>query len=280
MRIGLVQEIKVGKWNSMLGQEDITAIIALSLEQLSEKIAGFSLVPMRIESRLDMALFRIYFTSCWLEVYDKVSLNPLPRVLEIAPGQFDPIPQSLEIASSGSGEYFTANLNRQLSARLRENTKALNITVKVIEDNALNLRNHLREQYFDLIGFQHAINDIIQGIIADKNGVDTTGTDWFEILPRLIEGVVKYSSQDKLEEAAYREFIDIIEVAYSLLKPSGYMIFNNHIFKLDLDYGAPLDLYSSFIQIAKDWITTAGLKLSLVEFPGFDPKWWLFLQKD
>lgn len=196
MRISLVQEIKDGKWNSMLGQEDITAIIALSLEQLSEKIAGFSLVPMRIESRLDMALFRIYFTSCWLEVYDKVSLNSRPRVLEIAPGQFDPIPQSLEIASSGSGEYVTANLNRQLSARLRENTKALNITVRVIEDNALNLRNHLREQYFDL------------------------------------------------------------------------------------DYGAPLDLYSSFIQMAKDWITMAGIKLSLVEFPGFDPKWWLFLRKD
>ena len=237
MRIGLAQEIKDGKWNSMLGQGDITAVIALSIEQLSEKIAGFNLVPMKIESRLDIALFRIYFTSRWLEVYDKVSLDSCPRVLEIAPGQFDPIPQSLEIASSGSGEYVTANLNKQLSAQLQKNTKALNIT-------------------------------------------DTTDADWFKILPGLIEGVVKYSSQGKLKEAAYREFIDIIEAAHSLLKPGGYMIFNNHIFKLDLDYGAPLDLYSSFIQIAEDWITMAELKLSPVEFPGFDPKWWLFLRKD
>ena len=94
MRIGLAQEINDGKWNSILGQDDITAITTLSIEQLSEKIAGFSLIPMRIENRLDMALFRIYFTSRWLEVYDKVSLDLHHRVLEIAPGQFDPISHS------------------------------------------------------------------------------------------------------------------------------------------------------------------------------------------
>ncbi|MFW6257085.1 MAG: hypothetical protein ACOC2O_02975 [Bacillota bacterium] len=225
-------------------------------------------------------VYHTYFIFCWQEIMKNLDLSPEgPNVLEIASGQSDPVPQALEKYSRGSGTYVTANLNKKLTAGMLKKTKNLNIEVKIIEDNARNLEKYYPENSFDLVSFQHAVNDMIQTIAAQNEGIDTINNDWYDILPLMIEKVNNYFRQNRLQQKTGQEFIDQIKVCSHLLKKGGFLVFNTHVFQMDLDSGYIPELYENYINLAREWITESDLPLKEKKLPGFDKQWWLILKK-
>ena len=276
----LSQEIKQGKWNSILSASAVNILESMQETEIKKALDEITEVPINYAREISGELYRLYFTAAWVEVFKNLDKKDKDLdILEIASGQSDPVPQGLEIYSEGKGSYTTANLNKALTQGLLSKTEALKIEVRVIEDNAINLENYFDDNNFDLTAFQHAINDMIQTIIAQEMDLDTINNDWFDILPEMVQGVTKHYQEGTLREVAYEDFIKQIQVCTNLLKKGGILAFNTHVFQMDLDCGYLLELYSNFVEIARVWISTSDLELQEVNIEGFDKKWWLFLKK-
>ena len=72
----------------------------------------------------------------------------------------------------------TANLNKELTQNFQEKTNEMDINIQVVEDDAANIGLYYPESSFDIVAFHYAINDIIQTITADRDGIDTVNNDW------------------------------------------------------------------------------------------------------
>jgi len=138
--------------------------------------------------------------------------------------------------------YITANMNRILTERLRDKTKHLPVEVEVIEEDAVEIDQYLLLESMDIIAFQHAVNDVIQAILCDQEGVDTIYTDWMETLPKMISILQREVAQNTLEQHAKPAFLFLLEKLLRVLKKDGLMVMNHYMFQLDLDWGYPLDL--------------------------------------
>ncbi|MFW5998907.1 MAG: hypothetical protein ACOC4G_01870 [Bacillota bacterium] len=277
----LAEEINKGKWNKVLSEKAISIIEDMNEEGIIKMLEEITNVPIIYSSEISGEIYRLYFISCWLQIFEKLFNNKKElKTLEIASGQSDPVPQALELYTGGRGSYTTANLNKDLTRGLKNKTANLNIEIEVIEDNAMNLHKYYQNSIFDITAFQHAINDMIQTIAAQKSGIDTVNNDWFDILPDMVKIVTGYYKNNTLKDNIYNEFMEQIKVCTKLLKKGGCLVFNTHVFQMDLDAGYPLDLYSNFVKIARKWINESSLNLKEVELKGFEKKWWLILEKN
>ena len=174
--------------------------------------------------------------------------------------------------------YICANMNRILTKRLRAKTKYLKVELMVIEEDAVNITDYLQPESVDIIAFQHAVNDVIQAILCDQNGIDTVYTDWMEMLPLMIHIMQKEFKQDTLEAHVKPGFLSLLEKLCQVLKPGGFMVMSHYMFQLDLDWGYPPVLWENYIPITREWITELP-NLTEKSISGFDPQWWLFYQK-
>jgi len=256
------------------------------LQQMSEsEIAGMleniMSVPINFSDyKISGDVYRTYFVFCWQTVFQELNITQSqPLVLEIASGQSDPVPQALEIYSRGSGTYVTANLNKELTRGMLKKTDSLETEIEIIEDNAGNLEDYCRKNKFSLAAFQHAVNDMIQTIAAHQNNIDTVNNDWYDILPKMIEIVDNYFQKDKLKDMVYEDFIEQIRVCSNLVEKDGFLVFNTHVFQMDLEAGYSRELYKNFINLARKWILKSDLPLIEKDITGFEKQWWLFLQK-
>ena len=148
----------------------------------------------------------------------------------------------------------------------------------VIEEDAVNITDYLQPESVDIIAFQHAVNDVIQAILCDQNGIDTVYTDWMEMLPLMIHIIQKEFKQDTLEAHVKPGFLSLLEKLCQVLKPGGFMVMSHYMFQLDLDWGYPPVLWENYIPITREWITELP-NLTEKSISGFDPQWWLFYQK-
>ncbi len=219
----------------------------------------------------------VYFRSRWAEVLKTVHPGSALTLLEIASGDADMIPQMMARAYPHS-RYITANMNRILTERLRQSTKDLAVEVEVIEEDAALIDHHLLAESVDVIAFQHAVNDVIQAILCDQEGVDTIYTDWMKTLPKMIQILQRETAQNTLEQHARSQFLGLLEKLSAVLKKDGVMVMNHYMFQLDLDWGYPPTLWEDLIPITREWIKALpGLHEIFID--GFDPHWWMFLKK-
>lgn len=198
-------------------------------------------------------------------------------LLEIASGDADMIPQMMARAYPHS-RYITANMNRILTARLREKTRDIPVTVEVIEEDAAGISRHLPAESVDIIAFQHAVNDVLQAILCDQQGVDTIYADWMDTLPKMISILQRETAQNTLEQHVRPAFLSLLGELLKVLKKGGLVVMNHYMFQLDLDWGYPPALWEDLIPIVREWLKTL-LGCKEVCFEGFDPHWWVFLQK-
>jgi hypothetical protein len=218
-----------------------------------------------------------FFRARWAEALQAVQAGPRPTLLEIASGDADMIPQMLARTRPHS-RYITANMNRILTARLRQKTQDLALEMEVIEDDAAHIERHLPAESVDVIAFQHAVNDVIQAILCAQAGVDTIYADWMETLPRMIAILQRETAQDTLEQHAKGAFLSLLGGLLRVLKPGGVMVMSHYMFQLDLDWGYPPHLWENMLPMARLWFQELpGCKE--VTFEGFHPQWWIFLQK-
>ncbi len=65
---------------------------------------------------------------------------------------------------------------RQLFTEPR--TAGLPVDIRIFEGDAADLFGFIEEGTVDIIAFQHAVNDVLQAILCDREGIDTTHADW------------------------------------------------------------------------------------------------------
>lgn len=219
----------------------------------------------------------VFFRVRWAEVLRAAKVEKEITLLEIASGDADMIPQMMARLYPHS-RYITANMNRILTARLQAKTQAIPVEVVVIEEDAAAINRHLSAESVDVVAFQHAVNDVLQAILCDQEGVDTTYTDWMETLPRMIQILQRETGQNTLERHVRPAFLSLLEKLLKVLKKDGLIVMNHYMFQLDLDWGYPPALWEDLIPIVREWIPALpGCKEVL--FKGFDPHWWMFIQK-
>ena len=219
----------------------------------------------------------VYFRSRWAEVINTIHPGSDLTLLEIASGDADMIPQMMARACPYS-RYIAANMNRILTESLRHRTKDLAIELVVIEEDAALIHRHLGAESVDVIAFQHGVNDVIQAILCDQEGVDTIYADWMETLPKMIQILQREMTLNTLEQHARPAFLALLEKLSGVLKKDGVMVMNHYMFQLDLDWGYPPTLWEDLIPLTREWIKTLpGLRELFID--GFDAHWWMFFQK-
>jgi len=238
----------------------------IQLKAILEKpIANFSIVN------------EVYFRARWGEVLKMLHPEQGLKLLEIASGDADMIPQIMEYTHPNSN-YITSNMNKILNENLLNRTNNLSLKVEIIEDDASCIETHIGQGSVDIIAFQHSINDVIQAILCDREGVDTIYSNWMETLPKMIQILQKEISQNTLEQHAKIPFLGLIKSLLNVLKKDGMIVMNHYMFQLDIDWGYPQDLFKDMVPMTREWIKElVGCKE--IFFDDFNPNWWIFLRK-
>lgn len=220
-----------------------------------------------------------YFRSKWIQALKSVLPTDSIRVLEIGAGCADMLPRAMSCAyTHPQTKYITANMNKELTAAFKQKTSSLPIQVDVIEDNAQNIEAHAETGLFDAVVFEHSVNDVIETMLAERNGINTTESDWMQILPDMISLVNKEIKNKTFVQSVRDDLLDLFKSCLAVLKPGGFIIINHYEFQCNLDFGIDPEWWENLVPIVRGWITEA--KLGQEIFPkDFDTQWWMFIKK-
>lgn len=255
-----------------LSSEEYKKFICFSEDKKLELLENLLNKPISEFTEINELFFRTKWASLMNSIYDEQPIC----LLEIASGDADMIPQSLA-RSNKKSKYITANMNKLLNESLIKKTKGLALDFKLIDDNAANINNYISPNTVDVIAFQHGVNDVLQGILCSKYGVDTVYSDWMEVLPKMIELINKEINQNSFEQSVKKPFLNLINNLIPLLNKNGIISINHYMFQLDLDWGYPKHLLENLVPIIREWFKQIK-SLKEVTFDGFDQQWWIFLK--
>ena len=276
----MARKIKKGETDRFFFTDEAREEIArLSTDEIESLLQGFTKAPIIRRDSSDMQLSRLYHILCWIEVLKKLSIDEDATVVEIAPGAGTSIVTAFDVISTGKGKYVSFNLNKKLTLDFKTQTEDLNLDIRIFEDDAKNVLAYIPNETVDMVAGNHAINDILETIIANKEGLDTIEEDYFEIAPRLIREYEKAYLNGTLRNLVFEDFIDIIRAIYLTLKPTGYLVLNYYIYPVEIDLGGSVPVRSAFVNLARQWISEADIGFETVPLDGFDPKWWGFFRK-
>lgn len=219
----------------------------------------------------------VYFRSKWAEALNTVHQGQDLKLLEVASGAADMIPQVMAREYPNS-YYITANMNKKLNEGLMKKTDDLTLKVEIIEDDAALIDKHIGRGTVDIIAFQHSVNDVLQAILCEKEGIDTINTDWMETLPLMIKILQKEMKEGTLEKNTKKPFINLMRSLLKVLKTDGFIVINHYMFQLDLDWGYPAELFENIVPMTRKWLKELSecKELYYDEFPS---QWWIFLKK-
>lgn len=222
-------------------------------------------------------IYNWHFRNKWGDAISSVHNERHVKLLEVGAGCCDMIPKTLARLYGGSEtKYTTMNLNKELTAEFKRKVDGLNISIDIIEDDAKNIADYTNEA-FDIIAFEHSANDVMETIIAEKNGIDTVNSNWLQILPPITELVNNAFLNNTFEKLVKKEFLQLIAACAGVLKPGGWLIFAHYPFQYNLDIGLIPEINEILLPMVKNWIVKAGLGKEVV-FEGFDSPWWLFIK--
>lgn len=254
-------------------------INSLSDAELHRNLDEMITPPITLVEHSDREMLQLYYTSSYVYLMEYLNVPKDANLFEIAAGDTVFIPKALDAYGEEGAKYVTANLNQNLTGGFREKTAELSIEIQIIEDNGARILNYCDQGSMDVIVFHHALNDIIQTMIAEREGIDTIHCNWWSVEPQMLQAVMDYHNRGELKQAVYSDFISIIETSLQLLKEEGVIIFDNCTYSGYEKIGYSSEFHSNYIQLAREWINEADLGLQEVQVPGFDTKWWMVLQK-
>jgi len=239
-----------------------------TLKDMITKPVDFTIWPM----------YDWFFRTRWLEAIQAVNLTAPASMLELASGSTDMLPKILaRFYYHQETRYTTANLNKQLTAEFKEKTKGFPIKIDVLEDAAQKIENYFGDEKVDVIVFEHSFNDIVETMIADKHGIDTINTSWWDILPRLIKLTNEAYIDGTYEGIIKDEFIQMLRSLLNILKPGSFIISHQFQYQGDLDLGIIPEIWTDLISTVRKWINDEHIGTEIF-FDRFEPKYWLFLK--
>ena len=271
----LKQKLNQANLNIILFPQELNEWQNFSKEEQDTKMQRICTLPICGEDFT--AAYTLYFRLKWLDAFKTCTTQKSPAVLEVGAGSSTNIPNALTILDPTS-KYVTANMNKKLTAEFKQNTAHLPISINVIEDDANNICKHFPPNSFDAIVFEHSVNDVLQAMLCEKAGMDTTHSDWWDILPDMIKLINAEYANQALEQSVKAEFLSLVENCLTVLKPGGYLIASHYMFQYDLDLGYNPELWQNILPQVRPWLkelTTATEEI----IDEFDPQWWLFLKK-
>jgi hypothetical protein len=271
-------------WKEKMKKPDINEVLSISdqdewdsltIDQRSERLKNL------LENPVDdfSVIYRWYFRMKWIQALHTIGVNTPVTLLEIGAGDTDMIPQILAKKYKHPDTcYITANMNKKLTASFKEKTKNLPIRINVIEDAAQNINEYVSGEKFDMIAFEHSVNDILQAMLAERKGIDTTNEDWWQVLPQMIDIIKQEYLNNTLETSVKNEFLALVHSCLEVLKPGGYIIINHFMYQYDLNLGYNPDLWNNMLPIVRKWINSMEGGTEIF-FDSFDIQWWLFYKK-
>lgn len=215
----------------------------------------------------------------YAEIFAALELPRDLSVYEPCVGASDPVIVAAEAYSGGTARYTAVNLNRKLRAELGGKIDHLRSTVRVVDDDAARVLEHLAPGSVDVACFHHAINDILQTAVAERRGMDTAAVDWWPRERQMIEWLAEDAAAGRLGACGQPELLRIVAAAAHLVGPGGWLVFDHWSWlgHQEEDW-FPWALFCDLMPLARRWIAAAGLGVREVEFAGVDPRWWMVLQ--
>ena len=272
--------IKKGEMKGLFSTNEAREEVSqLSADEVESRLHGFTEAPMIRRHNADMQLSKVYHILCWMEVLKQLSIDEHATVIEIAPGAGTHIIRAFDAISNGKGRYVAFNLNRKLTSDFKTQTGGLNLDIRVIEDDAKNALRYIPKESVDIVTGNHAINDILETIIASKEGLDTIEGDYFEVAPTLMRKYENAYLNGTLKNLVFDDFIETIHTTFFTLKAEGHLVLNYYVYPVEINWGGSVRVRSAFVNMARQWVTEAGLGFEAVSLNGFDPKWWGLFRK-
>ena len=247
----------------------------LSEDELDHRLKRLCTMPLCNEDFT--VVYSLYMRLKWLDVLNNVAPKNGASILEVGSGSSTNIPYAMTVYDTNS-RYITANMNKDLTAGLRHGTSSLPISIEIIEDDANNIKNYIEPDKLDAVVFEHSVNDVLQAILGEHNGIDTTNNDWFAVLPDMIKMISDAYVNGTLADKVKEPFLSLISNCLSVIQPGGYMAMSHYMFQYDLDLGYNADLWQNMLQVIRPWMKELSIGRE-VYFEGFDSQWWLFYQK-
>jgi len=248
--------------------------VKMTEEERDTKLRLYCEFPLRFEDY--SVVYTLYHRAQWLNAFGACGLPAGATVLEVGSGSTPNIPKALSFRDK-SATYITANMNKELTQGLYRNTADLPVAIQAIEDDANHILRHLAPESVDAVVFEHSVNDVLQAILGESMGLDTTNGDWFELLPQMIVFIKEAYRDGTLEAKLKAPFLSLLQNCFAVLKPGGCFLMSHYMFQYDLDLGYDPDLWQDIIPVVRPWL--AELPGAEFTVDGFDPQWWLFYQK-
>lgn len=269
-----VEEFRENKFEFLFSKEYFAFLTSKGDEEIESGLKDIMEKPI---SNFDFYYY--YYYVMWYKALRNAVGEDTVNVLEVASGDEDMIPQVMDRIFNKESQYVSFNMNKKLTQEFYLRTKELEISMLVIEEDAKYIPDYFGPNYFDVVAFQHSINDVIQAILCHKEGIDTIDTDWMKLLPHMIKVMQTELQEGTLEQHVKSGFLSLITNCMETLTQNGIMIFSHYMFQLDLDLGYPYELWHDMLPMARKWILESDLMLEEIEFEGFDKQWWMFLKK-
>ena len=220
-----------------------------------------------------------YIKSKWVDVFKIIKPDAPIEVAELASGSSVFVPQAIaQHYNNPQTKYTTFNLNKRLTESFKWQTKDLPLNIDVVEDAAQKIDDYIGKDKIDAVVLEHAINDILQGMFAVRNNIDTIDTDWFEILPEMIKIISNEYRNGTFDASVKDEFLTLLKSCLNVLKPNGVIVLFQFMYQGDLDLGYDAELYGNMVDVVRKWVHDAEIGQE-VFFDGFEPHWWMFIQK-
>jgi SAM-dependent methyltransferase len=225
-------------------------------------------------------LSRRLLAAQWTLLLESLALPEQPHMLELCAGGSDPVVVALDVLYGSAATYVTINLNRKLAAELQERAAALDLKIKVIEDDACRLPEHYAPGSVDCVCFHHAVNDILQTAVAGAHGLDTRDIDWWPTERRMIEWLAAQHGRDGLASVGLPELKAILQNAAVVVRPGGHLCFDHWTWEyhLGLDW-FPGDLFNGLVPLARAVALSLSTPLEEVTPSGLDRRWWMVLRR-
>ncbi|MGD8457017.1 MAG: hypothetical protein PVF83_11570 [Anaerolineales bacterium] len=274
----LSKQVKNDEWIDLMAPV-ATDIVRLVTEEdiynLLVDSTGLTNKPIKMNIWFD-----IYWSASWAEALRFGNVEPASMVLEIGAGIATNFIRAASSLLGSRGKYITVNLNKDITEDFKKRTRRLPIDINIIEGNALYIADDIEPEVASFVAFNHQINDIIQTIVYEMSGQNTEEGDWFgEMLPGMVKLIKEAKESGEMEKSVKPKFLEIIQSCTKVLK-TGYMMgFNNALVPITLRSGYSIEELSTYIPLARSWISEGIDNLEEVKIPGFDTQWWLFFKK-